>query len=151
MMPKEKLFYGGTIIIDRDLSESTKEQDRFSENFTVIHKCFHYAKHQSSFRQSGHMSRSFSDYGKKQVDKKDALFWIEHQANYSAAAFLMPRNAVEYGARHLLHYRGKPLPFGFDIKDDIKELGNRFGVNYSPIVYRLQTLNILKSKFDPYI
>lgn len=151
MMPKEKLFYGGTIIIDRDLSESTKEQDRFSENFTVIHECFHYAKHQSSFRQSGHMSRSFSDYGKKQVDKKDALFWIEHQANYSAAAFLMPRNAVEYGARHLLHYRGKPLPFGFDIKDDIKELGNRFGVNYSPIVYRLQTLNILKSKFDPYI
>ena len=151
MMPKEKLFYGGTIIIDRDLSESTKEQDRFSENFTVIHECFHYAKHQSSLRQSGHMSRSFSDYGKKQVDKKDALFWIEHQANYSAAAFLMPRNAVEYGARHLLHYRGKPLPFGFDIKDDIKELGNRFGVNYSPIVYRLQTLNILKSKFDPYI
>ena len=151
MVPKEKLFYGGTIIIDRDLSESTKEQDRFSENFTVIHECFHYAKHQSSFRQSGHMSRSFSDYGKKQVDKKDALFWIEHQANYSAAAFLMPRNAVEYGARHLLHYRGKPLPFGFDIKDDIKELGNRFGVNYSPIVYRLQTLNILKSKFDPYI
>lgn len=151
MMPKEKLFYGGTIIIDRDLNESTKEQDRFSENFTVIHECFHYAKHQSSFRQSGHMSRSFSDYGKKQVDKKDALFWIEHQANYSAAAFLMPRNAVEYGARHLLHYRGKPLPFGFDIKDDIKELGNRFGVNYSPIVYRLQTLNILKSKFDPYI
>ena len=151
MMPKEKLFYGGTIIIDRDLNESTKEQDRFSENFTVIHECFHYAKHQSSFRQSGHMSRSISDYGKKQVDKKDALFWIEHQANYSAAAFLMPRNAVEYGARHLLHYRGKPLPFGFDIKDDIKELGNRFGVNYSPIVYRLQTLNILKSKFDPYI
>ena len=151
MTPKEKLFYGGTIIIDRDLNESTKEQDRFSENFTVIHECFHYAKHQSSFRQSGHMSRSFSDYGKKQVDKKDALFWIEHQANYSAAAFLMPRNAVEYGARHLLHYRGKPLPFGFDIKDDIKELGNRFGVNYSPIVYRLQTLNILESKFDPYI
>ena len=34
----------------------------------------------------------------------------------------MPREAVEYGARRLLHYRGDPLPFGYDIKDDIKEL-----------------------------
>ena len=123
MMPTEKLFYGGTIIIDRDLNESTEEQDQFSENFTVIHECFHYAKHQASFKHSGHMSLSFSGYGKKQTDKKDALFWIEHQANYSAAAFLMPREAVEYGARRLLHYRGDPLPFGYDIKDDIKELG----------------------------
>lgn len=151
MMPTEKLFYGGTIIIDRDLNESTEEQDQFSENFTVIHECFHYAKHQASFKHSGHMSLSFSGYGKKQTDKKDALFWIEHQANYSAAAFLMPREAVEYGARRLLHYRGDPLPFGYDIKDDIKELGYRFGVNYSPMVYRLQTLGILEDEFDPYI
>lgn len=151
MMPTEKLFYGGTIIIDRDLNESTEEQDHFSENFTVIHECFHYAKHQASFKHSGHMSRSFSGYGKKQTDKKDALFWIEHQANFSAAAFLMPREAVEYGARRLLHYRGDPLPFGYDIKDDIKELGYRFGANYSPMVYRLQTLGILEDEFDPYI
>ena len=151
MMPTEKLFYGGTIIIDRDLNESTEEQDQFSENFTVIHECFHYAKHQASFKHSGHMSLSFSGYGKKQTDKKDALFWIEHQANYSAAAFLMPREAVEYGARRLLHYRGDPLPFGYDIKDDIKELVYRFGVNYSPMVYRLQTLGILEDEFDPYI
>ena len=151
MLPSEKLFYGGTIIIDRDLNESSKEQDNFSENFTVIHECFHHTRHQASFKHSGHMSRSFSGYGQKQTNKKDALFWIEHQANYAAAAFLMPSEAVEYGARRILHYRGDPIPFDYGIKDDIRELGSRFGVNYSPMVFRLQTLGILEEEFNPYI
>ena len=148
MMPTNKLFYGGTIIIDRDLSESHEEQDHFSENFTVIHECFHHAKHQASFKNGCHMSRSFSDYAEKQADNRDALFWIEHQANFSAAAFLMPREAVKYGARRLLSYHGTKLSFGYNIKDDIKELGYRFGVNYSPMVYRLQTLGILEVEFN---
>lgn len=152
MEPKEKLFYGGTIIIDRDINESSEEQDHFSENFTTIHKCFHFSKHKGSFRHGGgHMSRSFSDYKDRQMDKNDALFWIEHQANYAAAAFLMPREAVEYGAKRILHYNGRPLPFGYTIKDDIRELGRRFGVNYSPMVYRLQNLGFLEEEFNPYI
>jgi len=148
MMPNKKLFYGGTIIIDRDLNESDKEQDRFSENFTVMHECFHFDKHRSSFKHSGHMSRSFTGYGQKQTNKKDALFWIEHQANYAAAAFLMPREAVVYGARRLLFYRDRPIAFGYEIKDDIKELGRQFGVNYSPMVFRLQSLGLLASEFN---
>ena len=148
MMPTKKLFYGGTIIIDRDLNESNKEQDHFSENFTVMHECFHFDKHQASFKHSGHMSRSFSGYGQRQTKTRDALYHIEHQANYSAAAFLMPHEAVKNGARHLLHYRDSPLPFGYGIIDDIKELGYRFGVNYSPMVYRLQSLGILESEFN---
>ncbi len=151
MMPIEKKFYSGTIIIDRDLSESSSEQDHFSENFTVIHECFHHSKHPEFFKDGCHMSRSFSEYSSKQVDRSDPLFWIEHQANHAAAAFLMPRDAVESGARRLLNYKGNTLPFGFDIKDDIKELGHCFGVNYSPMVIRLQTLNILDSEFDPFM
>ena len=147
MVPDEKLFFGGTIIIDRDLNESNKEQDHFTENFTVMHECFHFDKHQSSFKHSGHMSRSFTSYGQKQTDKKDALFWIEHQANYAAAAFLMPREAVEYGARRFLYYRDQPIPFVYGIKDDIKELGRQFGVNYSPMVFRLQSLGFLEAEF----
>ena len=151
MMPTEKLFYGGTIIIDRNLNESAREQDHFSENFTVIHECFHYDKHQASFKHSGHMSRSLSEYGKKQTDKRDALYWIEHQANYASAAFLMPRDAVLLGAKRVLHYRDRPLPFGYGIKDDIQELGRQFGVNYTPMMYRLQALGMLKEEFNPYI
>lgn len=144
MMPTEKLFYGGTIIIDRDLNESTSEQDDYAENFTVMHECFHFSRHQASFKHAGHMSRSFSGYGQRQEDKKSAIFWIEHQANYGAAAFLMPKVAVEYAARSILNYRGHPLPFSYDLKKDIKELGRLFGVNYTPMLYRLQTLGILK-------
>ena len=44
MLPTEKLFYGGTIIVDRDLNESKDEEDHFVENFTVIHECFHFDK-----------------------------------------------------------------------------------------------------------
>lgn len=151
MMPMEKLFYGGTIIIDRDLNESTKEQDHFSENFTVMHECFHFDRHQASFKHNGHMSRSFSGYGQKQINTRNALYWIEHQANYGSAAFLMPREAVLVGARRVLHYRGHPLQFSYNIKDDIRELGRQFGVNYTPMSYRLQTLGILENEFNPYI
>ena len=151
MEPSEKAFYAGTIIIDRDLTESSDEQDHFSENFTVIHECFHHSRHKASFKHGGHLSRSLSEYGKKQSDDKDALFWIEHQANYAAAAFLMPRSAVENGARRWLHYRGTPLPYGYGIKDDIKELGRKFGVNYTPMAYRLQKLGILDNTFNPFI
>jgi len=150
MKPSEKLFYSGTIIIDRDLSESNKEQDHLTENFTVIHECFHHSKHKLPFKHGGHMSRSLFEYGKKQLNEDEALYWIEHQANYAAACFLMPREAVEYGARQYLHYHGEPLPFGYGIKDDIRELGRRFGVNYSPMVYRLQALEILQPDFDRY-
>ena len=44
MRPEKKLFYGGTIIIDRDLSESNRIKDHYAENFTVMHECFHFAK-----------------------------------------------------------------------------------------------------------
>lgn len=153
MMPQEKLFYGGTIIIDRDLSEEKTEQDHFTENFTVMHECFHFDKHQASFKHSGHMSKSFSGYGENQADKKSALYKIERQANYSAAAFLMPREAVFRAAKEMLGYREGPhrIPFCYDSKDIVKEMGELFGVNYSPMAYRLQEIGVLDYDFNPYI
>ena len=146
MMPTKKLFYGGTIIIDRDLNESTKEVDEFTENFTVLHECFHFEHHQACFKHSGHMSRSFSGYGEKQRDKTSAFYWIEHQANYGAACFLMPREAVIAGAKKVLNYHGSRFAFASGINDEIKELGRMFGVNYSPMLYRLQELGIVDSR-----
>ena len=148
MMPEKKFFYGGTIIIDRDLNESETEQDRFAENFTVMHECFHFDKHQASFKHSGHMSRSFNGYKQKQLDKSSALYKIERQANYSAAAFLMPREAVIAAAKELLGYDGMHrLSFGYHNKERIKEAGRLFGVNYSPMCCRLQEMDILEYNF----
>ena len=152
MMPTQKYFHGGTIIIDRDLNESTAEQDRFTENYTVIHECFHFDKHQKSFRHAGHMSKSFSGYEKDQSNKNSALYHIERQANYAAAAFLMPREAVKIAAKEVLHYDGqRRLAFCYDIKPKIKEVGRLFGVNYSPMSYRLQELDILDKNFNSFI
>lgn len=152
MMPTKKTFHGGTIIIDRDLSESNTEQDHFTENYTVMHECFHFDKHQKSFRHAGHMSKSFSGYERNQNDRKSALFYIERQANYASSAFLMPREAVKIAAKELLNYDGQhKLAFCYDIKSKIKEVGRLFGVNYSPMVYRLQELGILDNNFNAVI
>lgn len=151
MMPKKKCFQAGTIIIDRDLNESKEEQDHLAENFTVMHECFHFAKHQSEFKHVAHISKSFSEYGQKQADKSSALYRIERQANYAASAFLMPREAVKNAAREMLGYRDMPVPFGYGVKDTIKKMGRIFGVNYSPMSFRLQEIGALDRDFSPYI
>ena len=97
------------------------------------------------------MSESFTSYGKKQEDKKSALYKIERQANYAAAAFLMPREACIQAAREFLGYRGHKLAFGYDSKPNIKEAGRLFGVNYSPMCFRFQELGILDYDFNPYL
>lgn len=153
MVPTQKMFYGGTIIIDRDLNEGKTEQDCFAENFTVMHECFHFDKHQAEFRHVAHMSMSFTSYSKNQSNKKSALYRIERQANYAAAAFLMPRDAAIYAAKMMLGYQegGKRIPFCYDTKDTIKEMGRQFGVNYSPMAFRLQEIGVLDYDFNPFI
>lgn len=149
MQPKRKFFYAGMIIIDADLDGSADEQDKFSENYTVIHECFHYAKHQASFKHCAHYS-SIDTYTLKQMDRNSALYKIERQANYAAAAFLMPRQAVINGAREYFKISSKTnlIPFGYATKDKIKSFGKLFGVNYSPMVYRMQEIGLLDKKFD---
>ena len=150
LLPEYKFFYENTIIIDRDLAESGLEQDCFKFNFTVPHECFHLCKHRYFFQQGIHYSKAgFQKYGMNEnlneIDK------IEAQANYAAAAFLMPRKAVFRLAKRMLHYRNKRIPFGYSIKTNIKEMGKEFGVNYTPMVYRLQALDILEENFNSFL
>ena len=148
MHPTKKYFCAGTIIIDRELSERKSENDEFTENFTVMHECFHYDKHQAYFKDAVHMSKSFTSYSQEKADKNSATYKIERQADYSAAAFLMPRYAVITAARYYLGYNGRKLCFCYDIKPKIKEAGRMFGVNYSPMCYRLQEIGILDRNFN---
>lgn len=143
MLPMEKIFYGGTIIIDRDLNESSTEEDHFRENFTVMHECFHFDKHKAPFKHSGHMSRSFDSYGRNQVDRRSAIYHLERQANYASAAFLMPRIAMLNAARELLGYTGSKIIADENMGEKIKKIGHLFGVNFSPTLYRLKGLGII--------
>lgn len=153
MEPEEKMFYGGTIIIDRNLNESKTEQDQFAENFTVMHECFHFDKHQAEFKHVAHLSMSFTSYSKKQSNKKNALYHIERQANYAAAAFLMPRDAVMYTAKKMLGYRegGQRITYCSKTRNTVKKMGMLFGVNCSPMAYRLQEIGVLDYEYNPYI
>lgn len=145
MLPTEQMFRGGTIIIDQNLNESKSEQDHFIENFTVMHECFHFDKHQAEFGNNGYYSVSFSSYSGNRGNMNSVLNRIERQANYAAAVFLMPRQAVINAAREMLDYsEGSPIKtLCSETENTIKEMGRLFGVNYSPMKFRLQEIGIL--------
>ena len=81
------------------------------------------------------------------------LHRIECQTYYAAAGFLMPRKAVLQADKEILGYKeGLPrIPFCYQTKDSIKEMGELFGVSYSPMAYRLQEIGVLNYDFNPYI
>lgn len=149
MRPEKKSYKKGTIIIDADLDTGDSQQDRFTKNYTVIHECFHFSKHEPCFRHHAHLSKSADDYRKGQSQTNSALYKIERQANYAAAAFLMPEDAIKNAFRE--YCSGEPFPFCYDVKSIIREIGEQFGVNYTPVVYRLQELGLLEQHFDSQI
>ena len=67
-----------------------------------------------------------------------AIEVIEYQANYCAAAFLMPREAMG-----LRSSPPAPLPKTYDVDQAISELAEKFSVNYTPMKYRLQELKLV--------
>ncbi len=148
LKPEFKFFHKNTIIVDKDLAEATTKQDRYRYNFTVVHECFHLRKHRYYFQNGAHRSTGgYRKYGLEET--KSELDKIEEQANYMTAAFLMPRGATLRLARTMLGYRGETIPFGYPIKENLSIMASRFGVNYTPMVYRLQALEILDEYFDP--
>lgn len=152
MLPEKRFYHAGTIIIDADLDSSTNEQDVFVENYTVMHECFHFDKHQASFKHCGaHIYELHKS--KDNIDKKSALYKLERQADYAAAAFLMPREAVKNAFCEIFHVdKGhRPIPFGYETKPFIKELASLFQVNYSPMEFRLKDLGLLSKQFNAYL
>ena len=153
MLPEKKFYRAGTIIIDTDLDSSTQEQDVFVKNYTVMHECFHFDKHQASFKHSGaHVYESLYK-SKNKVDRFSALYKLERQADYAAAAFLMPKEAVTNSFCEIFHVDKDhgPIPFGYETKPLIKELATLFQVNYSPMEFRLKDLGLLSKRFNSYL
>lgn len=151
MLPERVNVAKGTIVIDRAIQESGNIG---RENFTVIHECFHQLLHQKCFKNRG------ADYTKmcsKKSFKSDterrrnmsAIEIIEYQANFCAAAFLMPRQAVGFVLSEFLGYEIKEnglLEFDTEISKAIGLSAKEFGVNYSALKYRLQSLKMIKKE-----
>ncbi|MDO5297058.1 MAG: ImmA/IrrE family metallo-endopeptidase [bacterium] len=142
MMPTRKLYTSDTIIIEKYLNESPYEHDHYKENFTVAHECFHFSQHRYYFTQNNNNSIFYNSDQKQQIDYKTDRF-VEHEANYGAATLLMPRQAVIHAAHELLHYNDQIINSAEVPKCIIKQMGQLFGVNYSPIFYRLLELKII--------
>lgn len=148
MLPKKIPVRKGTILIDRTINEGA---NRGVENFTVIHECFHQKLHVKCFRNR---SANYQHFCKKQAfrsetgDRKNmtAIEVIEYQANFCAAAFLMPKPAVVsifIEKLELSSLPATPLKLNWRIDEIIGEMACLFSVNYSPMKYRLQTLNLI--------
>ena len=148
MLPTKIPVNAGTILIDRTINE---DSNIGLENFTVIHECFHQILHPRCFKvRSGNyqhfcQQKDFrAEHGKR--NSMTAIEIIEYQANYTAAAFLMPKPAVETSFKEHLELTTlpkSPLKSTLKIDSAINKMAMQFSVNYSPMKYRLQTLNLL--------
>lgn len=152
MLPEPINIKKGTILIDRTVYES---KDNGRENFIVAHECFHYLLHSECFdKNDGFANYCIKDTFEQNFGNakaKTELDWIEYQASFCAAAFLMPRQAVikafleEVGGKR---FPDKPYPYRKWLAPHIRTLAMRFGVNYSPMLYRLQFLGLVSRQKD---
>ena len=90
MLPEKIYVSEGTILIDSTLTEY---ESRGSENFTVMHEVFHQVLHKRCFAHNNpdythSTTRKALNSRKKPMS---SLEICEYQANYCAAAFLMPK------------------------------------------------------------
>ncbi len=76
-----------------------------------------------------------------------AIEILEWQANYMAAAFLIPKNALVNEINNLLlgsivdSDNIRPMILR---KSTIEKLADKFSVSYQAMIYRMQSLNILR-------
>ncbi len=148
MIPECMYVDKGTIIIDQSILD---DKNLGKERFTVMHECFHWLLHKKCFnrRQDGFSSmcgntafRSFSEKKKGMT----ALEINEYQANFCAAAFLMPKQVVRNVFQELYGNTIKDdeyLPVSNEINNIIVEASKVFQVNYSAMKYRLQSLQVI--------
>lgn len=139
----------GTIIIDIDVDEGSNVGRK---NFTVMHELFHFKYHKKSFiKRNGGLKKVLeTDIFRSYEEKKKgmtALEILEWQANYMAAAFLIPKNALVNEINNLFpnsivdSENIKPMILR---KSTIEKLAIKFSVSYQPMIYRMQSLNILR-------
>lgn len=136
MLPYYKYFKNGTIIVDRNLAESTADVDIKIANFTFLHEMFHLCNHGTQIGENYHLTQSSMKTSNK----------LEQEANYGASVFWMPERAVKIvflNSFGLSSIPNTPLPFCRDTKVVIQKMAQLFGVNYTPMVYRLQELNLI--------
>lgn len=139
----------GTIVIDIEVDS---DSNIGRKNFTVMHEVFHYLYHKKSFtKRNGGLKKVLeTDINRSYEEKRKgmtAMEILEWQANYMAAAFLVPKNAL-LNEMDKINFIPRIdvnniVPIHIDLLI-IKELANKFSVSCQTMIYRMQSLNILR-------
>ena len=143
MLPEKIYVSEGTILIDSTLTEY---ESRGSENFTVMHEVFHQVLHKRCFAHNNpdythSTTRKALNSRKKPMS---SLEICEYQANYCAAAFLMPKKLTE---RVLQQHIGKGKMLDLTQIESyaiVKSMADDFNVTQTIMRYRLLNLNLAK-------
>lgn len=148
-LPYAKHFPKGTILIERTLIEDKSKIGRY--HFTLMHEIFHWILHQKCFL---HVPDDFQHYsteetfvGKHKLLVSDIDF-IEWQANYCAASFLMPKLAVGFEYSKSVPDMQPLEENSFDAMWTIPLLAEKFSVSTLAMKYRLLELGLLKQQTE---
>lgn len=134
----------GTIIIDCGIEESPNIGRK---NFTVMHEAFHFLYHKKSFiKRNGGLKKVLTTEVFRPYEEKKrgmtAMEILEWQANYMAAAFLIPQKALLNEMHNIypeMMNESWILPFHVQEKE-IRELSELFSVSYQTMNYRIKSL-----------
>jgi hypothetical protein len=143
-IPKKHPIKKGTILIDDRLLEPRASAGQ--RNFTLLHEGFHWVLHPRIFAKQGvlyqrHCTRS--SISAHIGTKKPPLTGIqitEWQANVAAAAFLMPRMAIDFAFHEtlkILKASALPIRWSPGIDGSIHEMANMFTASYAAMKFRL--------------
>jgi Zn-dependent peptidase ImmA (M78 family) len=141
MLPTFKFFRGRTIIIDRAFAESCEDIDIKRVNYTFPHEIFHLENHETKITAGYHVTQA-NEHGQKNT--------LEQEADYASSLFWMPKAAVENVFIEEFKLNLLPtmsLPFNYFTKPIIQKMAKIFDVNYSPMVYRLQELDLINRRW----
>ena len=134
---EKREFKPRTIIIDHPLSHFQTLKEKLSDNFTMAHECFHLVRHEYYYKNLNagiHQDTSFN-FSSAQEDE------LERQANCGAAYILMPRRVVFSEVKAL--QKGVLTKDTLERNHAIEKMAERFGVNFSPMKYRLINLGLM--------
>lgn len=137
VLVEKRVFKPRTIIIDHPLASCQESKEILIDNFTMAHECFHINNHEYYYKNINAGIHQDKNFNLSSLQENE----LEWQANYGAACILMPRKVV--------FSEFKALPEGVLTKDTlernhaIEKMAERFGVNFSPMKYRLINLGLM--------
>ena len=159
--PKALRVKAGTVLIDNSLLNDPKSETRL--RFTLMHEAAHWLLHQQAFSVE---SRSFhgatylaakegkADYSPSKREKSDAER-MERQADFLAAALLMPRPALRTACKAYWSYykqppmrieRGRDAWHNSHAVQFTKYIADQFHVSRAAAKIRLEKLGAIVGK-----